>query len=125
MADNVTGNGLHSAAFQFRKPAAGSLSPGFFDLRINASVQRGGETIYDFRHLLARQMDRFFDDLIQCHRHDSKLRLVTFRRNGESTVPATGPRFGEGNYSLPCRVPQRVQHERGNDNVLCFCLCAG
>ena len=82
MAD-ITGNDLQAAALQLRKPTAGFLFPRFFDLRIHASVQRGGETIHDFRHLLARQMARGFDDLIQGHRHGLKLRLVTGRRNIE------------------------------------------
>jgi hypothetical protein len=86
-ADNVTGNGLNLAAFQFRKPTAGFLFPGGFNLRLNAGVQGKRQAIHHFRHLFARQMARLFDDLIQCHRHGEKLRRNHAGRNGEFSFP--------------------------------------
>jgi hypothetical protein len=50
-------------------------------------VQCGGEAIHHFGHLFARQMTRFFDDLIQCHRPDGKLRRNPAGRNGEFSFP--------------------------------------
>jgi hypothetical protein len=83
MADNFAGNGSNFAAFQISEAAARFLFPGFFDLRLNVGVQRQRQAIHDFGHLFARQMARFFDDLIQSHRHGEKLRLVPVERNAE------------------------------------------
>jgi hypothetical protein len=85
-ADNITGNGLNLAVFQFGETAAGFLFPSGFNLWLNVGVQGKRQAIHHFRHLFARQMTRFFDDLIQCHRHDGKLRRNHAGRNGEFSL---------------------------------------
>jgi hypothetical protein len=107
-ADNITGNGLNLAVFQFGETAAGFLFPSGFNLWLNVGVQCGCEAIHHFRHLFARQMARFFDDLIQCHRHDGKLRRNHAGRNGEFSFP-TG-RSGFRQKAALIIFPEEMRH---------------
>src|SRR4051812_17835761 len=84
-AKNLANTCRHSFTFgQFfsfsdlRQTASRFLLPGSFDFRIGR-MQLFGQPADEFSYLLRWPMSRFFEDLFQCHRHDSQRTKVLIK----------------------------------------------
>lgn len=95
-------NTLNPSGLQFRNTTAGFGFPGRVNRSIKVAMPNDQNAIHEFRHHFAGHLPRFFNNLIQCHRHRANLTCLMHFGNVEAGIEQKRPEnFSQSDFVKP------------------------